>query len=352
MSSTNKALRRKINTLLWLLFAVSLLCVLLWKTNFDIVFIGTRVFGPLTRLMAIMALTLFLTAVIEAKGWSHVVASVSRPLMRLGNLSDWSATAFTTAFLSGIAANTILWNAYKEGKISKREMFLSALLNVGLPSYFLHLPVTFAIIVPLVQQAGVLYMAVTFLAAVIRTAVVILAGRILLKRPSKTTCHVNSLSDSSSKQKSIIGLFKKYLTKRLSSIALYTVPIYMLVVLLRLSGFFEELQHMTAHILQIKAIPVEGISVVVFSIIAEFTAGAAAAGAMLQEGILTIKETVIALVLGNIIATPIRALRHQLPRYLGIYTPATGLSLLLIGQLLRVVSVIAATGIFVVLYPN
>ncbi len=270
--------------------------------------------------------------------------------MRLGNLSDWSATAFTTAFLSGVAANTMLWNAYKEGKISKKEMFISALLNVGLPSYFLHLPVTLAIIVPLAQQAGILYMAITFLAAIIRTVVVILAGRILLKRPTQTA-DIDSQPDPK-KNKSVAELFKKYLTKRLLSIALYTVPIYMLVVLLRLYGFFEELQHMTAHILQTKAIPVEGISVVVFSIVAEFSAGAAAAGAMLQEGVLTIKETVIALVLGNIIATPIRALRHQLPRYLGIFTPGTGLALLVIGQVLRVASVLLAAGIFVFLYPN
>ncbi len=86
--------------------------------------------------------------------------------------------------------------------------------------------------------------------------------------------------------------------------------------------------------------PVEGISVVVFSIVAEFTAGAAAAGAMLSAGVLTIKQTVTALLLGNIIATPVRALRHQLPRYLGIYQPRIGIQLLLAGQALRVVTVV------------
>ncbi len=340
-----KITRQKLNTLFWLFLAALFFILLLNETHFDIRFIGSRVCFPLLRLISVMAATLFLTAVIEAKGWSRIVAAISRPLMRLGNLGDWSATAFTTAFLSGIAANTMLWNAYKDGKISMKEMFLSALLNVGLPSYFLHLPITFAIIVPLAQEAGLLYMTITFMAAIIRTVFVIIVGRFLLERP-ETRPQTLSIAPSDGRKASVLELFKKYVTKRLTSIILYTVPIYMLVVLLRIYGIFNMLQQATAHMLKTNAIPVEGISVVVFSIVTEFSAGAAAAGAMLQEGVLTVKETVIALVLGNIIATPIRALRHQLPRYLGIYTPGTGLSLLLIGQALRVTSVIMATGIF------
>ncbi len=352
MSGTNKKLRSKINTAFWLSLAALLLIFLLKDTGFDIKFVLNRVFTPLVRLISIMTLTLFLTALIEAKGWSKVVASISRPLLRLGNLSDWSATAFTTAFLSGIAANTMLWNAFKEGRISKKEMFISALLNVGLPSYFLHLPITFAIIVPLTQKAGILYMTITFCAAVIRTVVIIMFGRITLKGPDGPSVNKedSSVSNANKKELTVGKLFKKYVTKRLSSIVLYTVPIYMLVVLLRLHGFFDMVQHATAQLLKTSALPIEGISVVVFSIVAEFSAGAAAAGAMLQEGILTVKETVMALVLGNIIATPIRALRHQLPRYLGIYTPGTGFALLVTGQVLRVTSVILATGIFWLIY--
>ncbi len=350
MNRSGKRIRQRLNITFWLLLSIFLLVLLLKETHFNLPFLWSRILFPLLRLMAIMAGTLFLTAVIEAKGWSRMVAAISRPLIRLGNLSDWSATAFTTAFLSGIAANTMLWNSYKEGKISKKEMFLSALLNVGLPSYFLHLPVTFAIIVPLAQEAGILYMAITFMAAVIRTIFIILAGRLILKNGKDLPQGLEDFGEKEGQKQGIMPLFNKYVTKRLFSIALYTVPIYMLVVLLRLHGFFDMLQHATANILKTNAIPVEGISVVVFSIVTEFSAGAAAAGAMLQEGVLTVKETVIALVLGNIIATPIRALRHQLPRYLGIFTPGTGLALLLVGQSLRIVSVVMATGIFLLIY--
>jgi hypothetical protein len=43
----------------------------------------------------------------------------------------------------------------------------------------------------------------------------------------------------------------------------------------------------------------------------------------------------MALILGNVVATPIRAMRHQLPSHAGIFTPKLGTQLLLISQGLR-----------------
>ncbi len=336
----NTPFKRK-TTIVWLLITIASFYLLLEASHFDIAYILKRVIWPVSRLIAIMAGALFISALIEAKGWSRFVSTLSRPLMRLGNLSDWSGTAFTTAFLSGIAASTMLWNAYQDGRITKREMFISALLNVGLPSYFLHLPITFAIIVPLAGSAGTIYLAITFVAALIRTVVIIIAGRILLS-PKRHQPSPIQEEGPTADEKNVWDLFKKYLSQRLSYIVLYTVPIYILVVLSRLWGLFDMLQEATSHLVTTNIIPVQGISVVAFSIVAEFAAGAAAAGAMLQEGVLSVKQTVAALLLGNIIATPIRALRHQLPRYLGIYRPSTGIALIIIGQLLRVSSVALA----------
>ena len=82
-------------------------------------------------------------------------------------------------------------------------------------------------------------------------------------------------------------------------------------------------------------------SVVMFSVAAEFTSGMAAAGAFLQAGALTVPQVVIALVLGNIVATPVRALRHQLAANVGIFSPKMGIELLVLGQGLRLLSLVA-----------
>lgn len=293
-----------------------------------------------------MLLSLWLSALIEARGWARFTAALSMPLLKTGNFSEWSATAFSSAFISGITSNTLLWNVYRENKITKTEMFLAVLLNAGLPSYALHLPVTFAIIVPLTGPAGIAYMTLTLTAAILRTILIITAGRIFI-RPVETD---NRAADHSDGEKKVKGpqttsqLFHKYLKRRFYRIAQYTVPIYLLVILMQEKGLFDHLREMSAGIVHTGIIPVEGVSVVVFALVSEFASGAAAAGAMLSQGVLTVQQTVLALVTGNIVAAPVRAIRHQLPRYMGIFQPLTGFTLLVTSQLMRIVSV-AACGI-------
>ncbi|WP_245809534.1 hypothetical protein [Desulfamplus magnetovallimortis] len=115
--------------------------------------------------------------------------------------------------------------------------------------------------------------------------------------------------------------------------------------MLNLNGFFRYLNDALSSHITLSIMPVESLSVVMLSFAAEFTSGFAAAGALMDAGILTTKQTVIALLLGNITAFPIRALRHQLPRYMGIFSPKMGLQLLLSGQIFRVISIIAV-GLF------
>jgi hypothetical protein len=89
-----------------------------------------------------ISLGLFAGQIIEASGWTGRIAVLVRPLMRWGHLSDSSGASFTTAFVSGTAAQAMLVTLQEEGKLSRKEVILTSLLN-GLPAYFLHLPTTF-----------------------------------------------------------------------------------------------------------------------------------------------------------------------------------------------------------------
>lgn len=337
-------IERPVSWQLILSISISLFfCIIIFRhtgPSFDIWF--AKIFWPLLRLFGVMLLSLWLSALIEAKGWSRFTAAISMPLLKLGRFSDWSATAFSSAFISGITANTMLWNAMKENKISRNEMALAVYLNAGLPSYTLHLPVTFAIIVPLAGPAGIAYMAVTLAAAVIRTFFVIVAGRLFIKHEENGSEKELRDTTNSAKSLTVSVLFKRYVKKRFYRIAIYTVPVYMLVATLQLKGIFGLLREASAGFVSTGFIPVEGISVVVFALVSEFAAGAAAAGAMLSQGVLEVRETVFALILGSIIAAPVRAIRHQLPRYMGIFEPVVGFFLLVSSQLLRIISLVLA----------
>jgi hypothetical protein len=129
--------------------------------------------------------------------------------------------------------------------------------------------------------------------------------------------------------------------RRFSRVVLYTLPIYFLIFLANERGLFTWLREAAASRVSLSFLPMGAASVVIFSLAAEFTSGMAAAGAFLQTGALTVQQTVLALILGNIVATPIRALRHQLPTHVGIFSPGLGTRLLLLSQVVRLLSLVA-----------
>ena len=75
----------------------------------------------------------------------------------------------------------------------------------------------------------------------------------------------------------------------------------------------------------------------------ELGAALGAAGSVLQTGGLEARDVVLALMVGNILSTPMRAIRHQLPAYAGFYRPALALRLILANQGLRAVSMAVVT---------
>ena len=300
-----------------------------------------RLFWPLLRLLIFIGIGLVIGQIIEATGWTRYLAAVAMPAFRYGHLGPHCSAVFTTAFFSGVAANAMLMEFYKEGAITRKHLFLSNLLN-QFPAYFLHLPTTFFIVIPLTGRAGALYFLLTFLAALIRSILLLIYGHFRLEQPVATEpAHGNK--NTSGLRRKATGIWegiRRRLPGRLTTIAVYVIPIYIVVFMLNAMGFFEAIQGTLARFTSVAFIPLESLSLVIISFAAEFTSGFAAAGALMQAGVLTTKQTVLALLIGNIIAFPIRALRHQLPHYMGIYEPKTGLQLLLLGQGVRIASLL------------
>jgi hypothetical protein len=116
-------------------------------------------------------------------------------------------------------------------------------------------------------------------------------------------------------------------------------------------GVFSAVRNWLARYVAITFMPIEALSMVVISFAAEFTSGFAAAGALQNAGMLTVKQTVLALLIGNIVAFPIRALRHQLPRYVGIFSPKMGTQLLLMGQGFRILSLLILGLLYYAIWP-
>jgi len=302
----------------------------------------SKLLWPLSRLMIFISIGLVAGQLIEATGWTRTFGALAGPVFRFANLNSRCSAAFTVAFISGVAANSMLVGFYKDGKITRRQLFLTNFIN-QFPAYFLHLPTTFFIVIPLTGRAGALYFLITFAATVFRTSLFLMYGH-LLSDENTGTGRVEEVPERErpvQKEKACLlkGVREKF-PRRVTNIAIYVVPVYILVFVINSMGIFGKLRIWLAQYVVTAFVPIEALSMVVLSFAAEFTSGFAAAGALQNAGILTMKQTVLALLIGNIVAFPVRAIRHQLPRYIGIFSPKMGTQLLLLGQGARIFSLI------------
>lgn len=308
----------------------------------------TKLLYPLIRLIMFLGIGLLVGQILETTGWTSKLARFVRPMTKWANLKDESAASFVTSFVSGIAANTLLMTYYQEDKISRKELVLTYLLNNGIPMFLLHLPTTFFLVISLAGKSGAIYLAITLTAALLRSLTVLSVCRATLPK----ACWIWSpiVDDTQISAQRTLGHIWGKFKDRFFRVALYTTPIYVIVFLLNEYGLFSWMRHGLANSVSGELFPVEAASMIVFSLAAEFGAGMAAAGALLATGTLTEKQAAVALIVGTIIATPIRTLRHQLPTHLGLFSIYLGTRLLVLSQGLRVFSLIIVTLAYVLLF--
>ncbi len=313
--------------------------------------LSSKLLIPVGRILFLVTLGLIIGEIIESTGWTKYLAFLAGPLFRFAHLGYRCSAAFTTAFFSGIAANGLLLNYYREGQINKQQLFLTNFMN-HFPAFFLHLPTTIFIVLPLAGYAGGFYLLLVFLAVLLRTLLIVAYGRLRLPVPNSGDPNEDQSQDFEKYKKRWPEVFHRIRTKtplRALRIIEYVIPIYLIVFLLEVSGAFDALQGWLSHTAIGAVIPLESLSMVVVGFLADYTSGFATAGALIQSGGLGFQQAVLALVIGNVVATPLRAIRHQLPRYLGVYTPKLGTQLLLVGQTLRAGSLLLVGGLYFLL---
>ena len=300
---------------------------------------------PLLRLVFFISLGLMIGNLIESLNWTHGVARVASPLIRIAHLSDITGASFSMAFFSAVTANTMLSEAYEQGRLTKQELIFSNLFN-SLPTYFLHLPTLFFLAVPLLKGVAFVYVGLTLLAAFLRTVCILFVGRMVLPGHKEhcVTCRLEENRVSSLTQ----ALHKAWLRfqKRIKRILLVTVPIYTAVYILNRLGLFALVQEWLArHVKLLAWLHPESLGVVALQLTAEISAGMAAAGALLDNGSLEVREVVLALLVGNVVSSPMRAVRHQFPFYAGVFQPKLAVELITYNQIFRTGSIILV-GVF------
>ncbi|MBQ7738995.1 MAG: hypothetical protein IJT59_05025 [Desulfovibrionaceae bacterium] len=303
---------------------------------------------PLLRLLCGLAIGIFIANLLESLNWTYFLQRLSTPLAKSANLGPCAATAFSLAFISPNQANAYLSEQYAAQKISWPELVIANLFN-SLPAYLAHLPTLFLLIFPVIGASAAIYVGLCLLSALLRTLLTLTGSRLFLPNSSLKW-------ETEQKNLSKIGFglacqkaWQRF-CRRLPKLLIYTVPIYIIIYLLQINGVFAAAnQWLTEQNFFKTFFSPEACSIIFLHLLAELGSALGAAGALLSTQSLSTQEVIFALLIGNILSTPIRAIRHQLPAYAGFYTPSVGLQLIVINQLLRASSLLLLTVLYYLL---
>lgn len=301
---------------------------------------------PLCRLLLGMALGLLLANVLEALRWTRHLARMAAPLARAAHLREVAGAAFALAFVSPAGANGLLSESHQRGELDRRELMLANLFN-SLPAYLVHTPTIFLLTWPVLGFPAVIYVGLTLAAAVLRTAFTILLARCLLP-PAPVGCLVcDAPREGRAFWREALSKAWRRFVRRVPRLILFTVPVYVAMFLLQRQGAFAAAEAwLGQHMDWLPMIKPQALGIILLHLAAELGAALGAAGSALQAGGLAPEDVVMALMVGNILSTPMRAIRHQLPSYAGFFRPGLALWLIVANQGLRALSMALMAAVY------
>lgn len=284
--------------------------------------------------MTTVFLMLFLTGIMTEMGLFHRVSFLARPLASISRLPAISASTFVISLGSVLAANTMTARLNKEGLLTDRQAFLSALMNT-VPVYFREMfTYQLAFVIPVLGLfVGGAYAIIFSATGIIKLLIVMIFGRKYL------------VKDSIALEGTIKSPPKKNILQAVKGSLVGKIPIFLRmagiffimtfsILYLNEMGFLASLDVIPrAHFFQVP--PETIIPLTVF--VASPKAGMSLLGPMIQSGSLSEAKALIVLMLGSMFMLPFIALRSQIPNYTSVFGMRMGVSLMAISTVISII---------------
>ncbi|HDD35545.1 MAG TPA: nucleoside recognition protein [Candidatus Desulfofervidus auxilii] len=268
-------------------------------------------------------------------GFLNRLTWIAKPLISFGHIRGECALSFITAFASPTAANTMLMELFRKGTISKKELFISSLIN-SFPAILTHGRTMLPIIIPLLGKIGLIYFSILVFIGFLKTTFTLIIAHFLLPSPFNASIEKRIPSHTS-----LFEAFKQSLKQSsfmLKRIMVITIPITIFTFYLIHFGFFDFLSQSFKPIMQYIPLPTEALSIIA----AQFGGHIAAytvASNLLVNGLINGREIILALLWGTVI-TSIVSLRYFIPYYWGIFGPRLGTQIMLLSNGTRQILII------------
>jgi hypothetical protein len=264
----------------------------------------------LLKTLPIIALALYAVSYSIRKGYMDRLSLKLQPFLGRLGINEVAAVSVTTSFLSPTASYSILAQAWREGRVSEREVIAISFLN-SFPSVFSHLYTFFIpFVIPVLGFAGLVYTILRFAVAAVKSLIGYLMVREWRGRLDGEKATVRQFS----------------LGGNLLRISLIMAVTYFAV---SLASQFEVLDAFSM-LVSFVPLPPGSIAIAVVEFLNMRAAVVLGAG-FLDEG-LGWKWVVVGLMLGNVVSFSARSVRHSLPMHLSLFGKF-GLKIVLLNSL-------------------
>ena len=285
------------------------------------------------RIIPSVFLGIVMVNILENLGWTKRIGWIAKPFTRLGRLTDASGVSFIVSFGSPSSANAMLMQLFRENKIDKKEMYITSLANT-FPSALMHWRSMLPVLIPLLGLTGVVYFAIYIFIGFIKTIAVLVVGRFILK-DKKEQPQVESPVFVKLKLPELIKKSIKQGWPLMRRVFFITIPVTVLVFYLIDLGIFEWLTTKIQGVTEVFPVPIEGLSISA-AYFGHVVAAYTIAGNMLTAGVISAKNIILSMLLGQVLSSVVSSFRHAAPYYIGIFGVKSGTELLFYSSCLHI----------------
>jgi hypothetical protein len=280
----------------------------------------------MARIVPVIALGIFGTSFAVNIGLMRKFDRVIKPLSSKANISTLSALSVVTCTFSTTAGYSMLSDGLSEKMISEREVIVTTVIS-SFPSILSHLFTYFVpVVIPILGlTTGSIYVGMVGFAAFLKTCFGIFLARLWLKETfsSKPLLSTNHDSAPVKHKKQALNKSAKGTYKMLKRIVpTMFITLFLVSVAVELN-FFESVSTILKPLTNILGLKSVVVLISATEVVNTYS-GLILAGSLLDKGLITTKEVLIALLLGSVVSFSARFVKHSLPLHVSLFGPKLG----------------------------
>ncbi len=276
------------------------------------------------KISIIVLITMFIVNYIMNTDIMKKFSNFLSPILKRLKINPLSISSILTCFFSPTVGYSILAEGLKENKINEKEIIGTSLAN-SFSSVLSHTFTFFIpVVVPILGWTGVLYVLIRLGVALTKTIIGFVYLSIISEGCSFEMPEVNKLNKKENVKKSFKSTLR--FAKRLIPIMFFMMT---LVIYLSKIGFFDYVEVVVEPITKVLNLN-PNVGILALTEVMNVQAAIVMAGGFLNENILTSKEVLIGLIIGNVLTFSTRYVKHSLPLQVSLFGAKLGTKIVMI----------------------